>query len=166
MPTDGEYPLNDFEKALFGQDELGAVVRGTIYVEAKLLQLIGLLVKDETYIKPLKLDFSQHVNLAVALGLDAEYARGLRAFGNLRNEFAHKLDTVLSKERVHSLYEALSYKEKEIVQKSYAMTDDPKPAYKDLKPKDQFILIAVALHTRLEMVRAFTSSASSPPQEM
>jgi len=157
MTTDGEYQLNDFEKALFGEDELGAVVRGTIHVETKLLELIGLLVEDESYIRRLNLDFSQHVNLAVALGLNAEYAKGLRAFGKLRNDFAHKLDTVLSKERVHSLYEALASREKHLVQQSYLLTDDPKPPFNDLPPKDQFVYIAVALHTLLEIVLGETT---------
>jgi hypothetical protein len=160
MTTEGEYQLDDFQKALFGEDELGAVVRGTIHVETKLLELICLLVKENSYISRLNLDFSQHVNLAVALGLNAEYAQGLRAFGKLRNEFAHKLDTVLSNERVDSLYQALSSREKELVQKAYRLTDDPKPPFKDLPPKEQFVLIAVALHTLLEIALKEASTTS------
>jgi hypothetical protein len=147
---------DDFTKALFGEDELGAVVRAHIHVEAKLLELIGVLVEDESYIRRLKLEFSQHVDLAVALGLNADYAKGLRAFGNLRNDFAHKLDSRLSKERVCRLYESLSSREKELVQKAFMETpptlEDSATDFNDCGPKSQFILIAVALHTLLEMV--------------
>ncbi|ULA61630.1 MAG: hypothetical protein LZF60_340171 [Nitrospira sp.] len=146
---------DDFQKVLFGEDELGAVVRAHFYVEERLLQLIGLLVKDESYIGKLNLDFSQHVHLATALGLSEGYAKGLRAFGALRNHFAHNLSATLTKERLNSLYDSLGSSEKELVHKAYRLSYDPhetRVPFQDLSPKDQFILIAVALYTLLNLV--------------
>jgi hypothetical protein len=161
MPSGGEEPKKDqidkFIGVLFGEDELGAVVRAHIHVEAKLLELLGLLVKDESYLRRLNLEFSQHVDLAIALGLNSEHAKGLRAFGNLRNDFAHKLNSELSKERVTSLYEALSSKDKESVHKAFKKTATENQidiTFNDLTPKKQFILITTALHASLEVVIA------------
>jgi len=89
-----------FVAALFGEDDLGVVVRGHIHVEAKLIELIDLMVADPKYLARMDLDFSQRVNLAVALGLNPEHARSLLTLGTLRNAFAHRLDTQLSEDRV------------------------------------------------------------------
>ena len=69
-----------FFKALSGEDELGVVIRAHIYLEARLLELLGLLVKDEDHLRKLNLEYSQCVDLAVALGFGQEHAKGLRAF--------------------------------------------------------------------------------------
>ena len=49
--------IDEFTRVFFGEDELGAVVRAHIHVEARLLELIGLLVKDESYVRRLHLEF-------------------------------------------------------------------------------------------------------------
>jgi hypothetical protein len=145
-----------FFKALSGEDELGVVIRAHIYLEARLLELLGLLVKDEDHLRKLNLEYSQCVDLAVALGLGQEHAKGLRAFGNLRNEFAHKLDSKLSDSRINNLYESLSSSDKEIVQGAYVSTKSQLGGFgggganlKELDPKRKFIPIAVALHGML-----------------
>src|SRR5438477_11303402 len=88
--------IEDFIKVLDGEDELGAVIRAHIHIEALLLELLRLLVKDEGALRKLNHEFSQSVDLAIALGLGPEHAKGLRAFGKLRNEFAHDLNSKLS----------------------------------------------------------------------
>lgn len=93
-----------FFKALSGEDELGVVIRAHFDLGARLLELLGLLGKDEDHLRKVNLEYSQCVDVAVALGLGQEHARGLRAFGNLRNEFAHKLDSKLSDSRINNLY--------------------------------------------------------------
>lgn len=150
-----ESTIDEFIRVLSGEDELGAVLRAQIHIEALLLQLIGVLVKDEKYLRKLNLEFSQYVDLAVALGLGPEHAMGLRAFGNLRNDFAHKLDSQLSKSRINSLYESLSTPDKEVVQTAYRKTNTQlgvsPPKFKDLTPKERFVLIAVALRGMLQV---------------
>lgn len=149
-------PMADpFVDVLFGPDELGRVLRAHIYVEAKLLELLDLLVKDQSSLRRMKLEFSQNVDLAVALGLSVDHASGLRAFGKLRNDFAHKLDTALSAERVRNLYEALSPGDKDYVKKAFkssASAEEVTPRFEDLTPNTQFLLIATALYSILEAV--------------
>ncbi len=131
--------LDDFTKVLNGEDELGAVIRAHIHIEALLLELLGLLVKDEEALKRLNHEFSQSVDLAIALGLGPEHAKGLRAFGNLRNEFAHNLNSKLSDSRINSLYESLSSKDKGIVQTAYARTNSQlgvsPPKFQETEPQ-------------------------------
>jgi hypothetical protein len=142
-----------FIAGLFGEDELGVVVRAHIHIEAQLVDLLGLLVIDVTYLERMNLDFSQQVNLAVALGLDPDQAPTLSALGKLRNAFAHRLDTELSESRVNNLYEALSARGKEIVQEAYDRTNaqmsQDGPAFGKLSPKTRFVLIAIPLRSIL-----------------
>ena len=98
----------------------------------------------------MSLDYSQKVRLAIALGLLPQYESPLLALGTLRNAFAHKPGTSLSKSRVDSLYSSLSAEDKTIVQSSHQRTrkllkESKVPRFSELRPKDQFILIAVAL---------------------
>lgn len=147
--------FDEFFRVLSGEDELGAVIRAHIHIEALLLQLLGVLAKDEKHLRKLNLEFSQYVDLAIVLGLGPEHAMGLRAFGNLRNEFAHKLDSHLSESRINSLYESLSATDKEVVQTAYGKTNAQlgvsSQKFKDLTPKERFVLIAVALHGMLQV---------------
>ena len=143
-----------FVRALFGEDELGVVVRAHIHIEAKLLELLELLVGDPKYLERMDLDFGQRVNLAVALGLKSEHAPAPSALGTLRNAFAHRLDAQLSEDRVNNLYETLSAGDKEIVQLAYDRTNiqmgkPDAPSFKKLSPKERFILISVALRAML-----------------
>jgi hypothetical protein len=143
-----------FVEALFGEDELGVVIRAHIHIEARLFDLLEALVGNPKYVERMGLDFAQRVNLAVALGLKPEHAPALLALGSLRNAFAHRLDTRLSEDRVKSLYDALSSADKHVVQLAYERTkvqqNTPQlPALKKLDPKTRFILIAVALRAML-----------------
>ena len=150
QPTDFDAA---FFKALQGEDELGLVVRTHIHIEAKLLEFLGVLAEAES-LEKMDLDYSQRVHLAVALGLKEEHARGLHALGSIRNAFAHRLDSTLSDDRVTNLYKALGRKEKEVVQQAYDRTETQMKQhgarkFKDLSPRDRFILIAVALQAVL-----------------
>jgi hypothetical protein len=152
-----------FVSALFGEDELGVVVRAHIHIEARLLELLEGLVFDSKSLERMDLDFAQRVNLAVALGLKSEHAPALLALGSLRNAFAHRLDTHLSEARVKNLYAALSATDKQVVQLAYERTKAQQntphlPAFKKLDPKTRFILIAVALRAMLILAVRETSA--------
>jgi len=143
-----------FVGALFGEDELGVVIRAHIHIEAKLLELLELLVVDPKPLEQMDLGFTQSVKLAIALGLKSEHAPGLSALGTLRNAFAHRLDVKLSEDRVNNLYEALSPSDKEIVHVAYSRTNDEMgrsdaPPFVKLSAKERFILISVALRAML-----------------
>jgi hypothetical protein len=146
----------DFQAALRGEDELGLVVRAHIYIEANLLELLTNFVGSQKHIDKMNLEYSQRVHLAIALGLKDEYESPLLTLGTLRNAFAHRPGTKLSKDRVDALYSSLSPATKEIVQNSHQsarrkMPEAKVPAFSRLSPRDQFILIAVALRALLQM---------------
>ena len=153
--TNPAEPSDDaFIEVLNGEDDLGVVVRAHIHVEAKLLELLELLVVDTKYLERMRLSFGHRVNMAVALGLNPEYAPPLSALGTLRNAFAHSLDTQLSDERVNKLHAALSGPVKDTVLLAYERTKtqlsmaDATP-FKGLSPKFRFVLISVALRGML-----------------
>jgi hypothetical protein len=154
-----------FIGVLFGEDDLGIVIRAHIHIEAKLLELLELLVTDSKYLERMNLDFGQRVNLAVALGLKSEHAPALTALGTLRNAFAHRLDAQLSEERVNSLYAALSAGDKEVLQLSYQRTNtqmgkSDAPPFKKLSPKERFIVVSVTLRAML-----MTAIREIPPRQ-
>jgi hypothetical protein len=154
MPDDPGAIEAAFINALFGEDELGVVVRAHIHVEAKLQELLELLVSDAEYLDRARLTYHQRVNLAVALGLKAEHASGLFALGTLRNAFAHRVNAELSDTRVKSLYDALAPGDKQSVNEAYERTkvsaNTPDlPPFAKLSAKTRFTLVAVALRALL-----------------
>jgi len=147
-------PLTDdmFKKALFDEDELGSVIRVRLHVEYHVNIIIQKLVPYSEDLKPINLDYDGKVNLICALGVKPEYKKLFSALGNMRNKFAHNPFYKLTKSEVNNLYKSLSVEDKEILQKAHNKTrnqakgDKVKP-FKDLEPRDQFILIAVLIRT-------------------
>ena len=139
----------EFFKALQGEDELGLVVRAHIHIEAKVLELLALCA-DSNFLEKMNLDYSQRVQLAVALGLKEEHARGLQALGKLRNIFAHKLNSSLTDERVDNLYKALSSIERDVIQRAYQTTEANLKRFEgrkfnQLPPRERFEFIVSAM---------------------
>ncbi len=142
-----------FIESLKGEDELGVVIRSHIHVEAKLIEFLSLLA-DTKALDKMELEFFQRVNLAVALGLKEQHAKGLLALGKIRNDFAHKLGSSLTDSRVKNLYEALCPTDKAAVQDAYRLTESQLKQhhgknFQSLPPRDRFVLIAVALQSLL-----------------
>ena len=142
----------NFLAAVRGEDELGAVIRSHIYVESALAFLLEHLVADKKYLEKLDLDYSQRVDLAIALGLKAEHAPPLHALGTIRNAFAHRLNANLTKDRVEALYKQFSASDKEILHTAFKLTSSQIPiegakSFRSLSEKDQFALMAVALRS-------------------
>jgi hypothetical protein len=143
-----------FIAALIGEDELGVVLRAHNYVEAQLMRLLETLVPYPEHLKELHLDYAGKVHLSIAMGLRPERAGPLKALGSIRNRFAHRLDAELSNSDTGNLYKAFHSDDKDIVQQSFERTKKKvAPAestkFKQLAPKEQFILLAVALRAML-----------------
>lgn len=147
--------LNNLAKDLTKDDDLGAVVRGHIRLENLVLELLDLLAPKPEYLKRLRLSYERRVNLALLLGMDEELGPPLLALGKLRNEFAHKIGTELTKQRVNNLYDALDELDKEQFHVSLEniQRDHEAPAslgnFERMPPKDRFCLITVVLWGRL-----------------
>jgi len=139
---------------LKGEDMLGIVVRGHIHVESQLERLLETLVPYPQYLKELNLDYAGKVDVAVAMGLRPEYVPPLKTLGSIRNRFAHRLDTDLSKNDTENLYKVLHPDDKNIVQHTYdriktRLAPNKDVKFRDLTPKEQFILLVVTLRAML-----------------
>ncbi|MEG3998023.1 hypothetical protein [Microcoleus sp. SVA1B1] len=133
------------------EDEMGMVVRSHIRVESLLIQTVDCLVLRPALLPKLNLDYDQYVTLALALGLKEKFGPPLRVLGKLRNDFAHKLDTTLTKQAVNNLYAALAADDKQEVQACFERikgdNEETKhiKRFSDLDPADQFKIVALTL---------------------
>ena len=148
-----ELDTTAFIAALMGEDELGVVVRAHIHIESVLLRLLDRMVVDPASLKKMDLNYSQRVNFALTLGLKAQHGPPLLALGTLRNAFAHRPETKLSKDRVDNLYKSLGAEDRKLVQRCYETTNSKMlreaPGLRSLPPKDQFVLMATVMRGML-----------------
>lgn len=135
-------------------DELGSVVRAHLHVEHLLDKLLKRLFPNVEPLDRLQLEYSDKVTLLEAFGYSSSMTRPLAAIGKLRNDFAHKLDFVLTADRMDALYQSLDPEGKQVVQTSYQRTrlmmgsEAPK-RMANLSPKDKFVLYASTVRTML-----------------
>lgn len=145
---------NRFYEDLLREDEVGVVVRAHIHIEQHLNLCIDELVPYPDALRPMELDYFQRVHLLVALGLKEELKGPLLALGKLRNDFAHRLDAVLTEGRVNNFYQTFSGDDKDIIQKSLdharkKLRLGAKGKMKHKTSQDRFILYAVTIRTAL-----------------
>lgn len=140
-------------QAFLTDDELALVVRSHIKVEEQLDHVLLLNVEEHKYLDKIKLEFSEKVLLAAALGMDEDLIRPLSVLGNIRNKFAHKTDSELTKNDVNNLYSAFTAQGKEVLQKTIKHNPDRPPQlalkYGDLSVKEKFVLMTIYLHSWL-----------------
>lgn len=149
-------PLEEqaFQRALMGEDDLGAVIRAHLYVEAKLIQWLEQAVIDISALNAMKLDYGRRINMAIALGLDPELGPPLKMLASIRNDLAHKLDFRLTKKQVDQLFNVCAQREKEIILRGFKRTAEriesglPRD-FKLVEPKDKFALIAIVLRSAI-----------------
>lgn len=145
----GESPTEDeFYRILLQEDELGRVLRTHLIIEHELNKLIALSVVDPLPLDRINMDYEDKVHLAVAIGLNSEWAPSLLNIGKIRNKFAHNLKTNLDDNIVKALYSTLPSLGKEAVQGAYKKNKEQSErwrniAFGDLKPADKFVLLAV-----------------------
>jgi hypothetical protein len=90
-------------------DDLGKVVRAHIYIEHELQDFIFFAAPSSAHLKRFDhMEFSEKVRLALVLGLNAELQPALKAVGNLRNKFSHRLDTKLGEDEAKNLVATLT----------------------------------------------------------
>ena len=146
-----EAEVQELTADLFREDEMGAVVRAHIRIENLLIQTIECLLPNPKHLKKLNLDYDGCVTLALALGLNEQFGPPFRALGKLRNDFAHRLDTSLSKQVVANLYDCLGPDDKGQVQACFKRikyeNEETRHVkrFANLEPGDQFKLIAITL---------------------
>lgn len=153
-----------FLEALFGEDELGVVVRAHIHIEASLNQFIDVVTPFPKLLPRLR--YEQKVNLACAMGLVEESGPPLKKLGDIRNAFGHRVDTRLTAEMTRDLFESFSKSDRQIIIESHRKTiaegyPELPADLTQLRPKDQFIIIATALKRMLEQVKEDAEKATA-----
>ena len=141
--------------ALRGEDDLGVVIRAHLHIESKLESLLRKLIPYYQHLEKARINYSQKVDLALAMGLKPEYSKVLRKLGKIRNDFAHKPGIDLTNRNVTDLYGALGQKDRDIVLEGYKNTNKvipefPNTPFNQLHYKERFILIVVTLYCLLE----------------
>ncbi len=153
------------------EDQLGAVIRAHLYVEAQVNGLLGALVPYPEHLGEMRLNWGQRVELVLAMGLKTQYGPPLKALGRIRNKFAHHPEAELKEEDVNQLYSSLADEDRQIVLESFEQTKVQQPEailgeFRDLDIKSQFTLIVVALDAMLTVaLKEARGQPSRTPQE-
>jgi hypothetical protein len=136
-----------FYEHLAAEDELGAVVRAHIHVEASLIDFIRSSVPFPDKLP--RLTYELRLRLACALGLEQEHFAALKALGEIRNSFGHNLKAELTDQAVNDLYEKLPDLTKGAALAGYeAMVergDTSAHSFHALCARDRFVFVAIAL---------------------
>lgn len=161
-----EQGLMNFVDDLFRDDELGAVIRAHIRIEHLIRESVKLLAPHPEHLKRLNLDYGGYVSIAQVLGLDDRFARPFRAMGKIRNDFAHKPDTKLTRQVVNNLYNSLDPIDKKQVQKLFQKIGDKfalsldAERFEELPPQERFKLIALAIWAMAKSSKMVASGAA------
>jgi hypothetical protein len=149
MPTQIGLLDDGFLRAIVDEDELGAVVRAHIFIEAQVNALIdGLVVEPD---KLPRLHFEQRVRLMIALGVSEELSKPLLELAQIRNAFSHRLDTHLNEGIVDKWLACFSQSHRSLIDQVIQRTS----ADMGLPPlKIKFGVIAVTLRQALKQAQA------------
>jgi hypothetical protein len=132
-----------FSKHLLSEDELGAVVRTHIHIEAGIRQFVEARVNSPTHLP--RLTYEARLRLAIALGFPEEYLDSLKYLGDMRNTFGHNLDAQLSDATVQALFSKLPEEARiDVVQNFESLR--PGDDFAKAPPKDRFVIIAAILN--------------------
>ncbi|KQW77346.1 hypothetical protein ASC89_19345 [Devosia sp. Root413D1] len=138
-------------------DALGVVIRGLIYIEHELIELLTENLENPVAAKLNSLEYSAKVDLAVAIGLRPDLGKGLNALGSLRNKLAHDLRAKVDTSAANNAYKALAAVDKDIVQNTFARVqklNSPSPkTFSALEPLDQVRVLMVSLRQAVRAAR-------------
>lgn len=144
----------ELRTALLGEDVLGVVVRGHLYIEAALNSLIELLLPYPQEIDMDRLKWGTKLDLVHALGLSTDLKRPLLAINKIRNSFAHVPNAILGKDEINALYSSLAESDRQMLLKGYLLTEKQverplEVEFRKLSAQQQFLFIVVGLHSIL-----------------
>jgi hypothetical protein len=138
-----------FYEHLIAEDELGAVVRAHIHVEASLIEFIRCSVPQPDQLP--RLTYELRLRLACALGLEQDHFAALKTLGDIRNSFGHNLEAKLTDQAVNDLFGKLPEQAKSATLAGYQEMvkrgDTQVGRFQDLSARDRFVFIAIALKT-------------------
>lgn len=146
---------DEFLRVLFAQDDLGAVIRAHILIEAQVNGIVEKLLVDPDKLPRLR--FEQTVRLMIALGASEELSEPLIELGRIRNAFGHRIDTHLTMTMINKWVSSFSTNDRAMMDSAIAKTciDSGQPTVKldEQNPKSMFILISVFLRQVLRQMQ-------------
>jgi hypothetical protein len=146
-----------FSRHLLSDDELGAVVRAHIHIEANLRAFVEMKVKSPTHLP--RLTYEARLRLAVALGFDEQYLDSLKYLGDIRNAFSHNLEAKLTDASMTQLYSKLPADAQQDVLLHFksVVADWGEKTPRDffaMSPKNRFVLmVAILMGTTVGIVQ-------------
>lgn len=97
-----------FHAHLEQEDILGLVVRGHLYIEVRLTDLIEQALHEPEKLNLAKKSFALKVELAVAMGVIHEPLEApLTLLNNLRNRLSHRIEAEIARSDAEAIYKAL-----------------------------------------------------------
>ena len=145
MKLTNESPIRT---ALLNEDDTGKVIRTHTHIESLINSYICKAVNRPDYIKKLKLDYFGCVNLALCLGLSEDLQKPLHAIGTIRNEFAHKTNQKIDKNRVDNFFDTFSPSQKSNLMKAIQGTSWIK--WGNATNEEKFTALCLALYYKCE----------------
>ena len=151
--------LDQLVADMFREDQLGAVVRVHLRFENLLSRWLEGVVPHPRHIKTIAKTFPGKVDLALCLGLHERLEHPLKKINQLRNEFAHKIDTQIDAKVVSDIYLSFNQEDKELLRTMQRNLETQLPAtaseeFTGLNPLDQFRLASAATWVILRSVLA------------
>ncbi|RVM15073.1 hypothetical protein [Sinorhizobium meliloti] len=144
-----------FYADLSTSSDLEAVIKAAIHIEQEVLVVLNLELFDGAVLDSLDLTYHQKTGLAVAVGLDPRFLKPMRTLGSIRNRFAHRSVTGLTKSDADNLYNSFDAFEKNVIQSAYAdmvlraKVGERSTKFSTLSALDKFTLCVTTLRSAL-----------------
>ncbi|MEZ9202040.1 hypothetical protein AB4151_06500 [Vibrio splendidus] len=135
---------------LLQESDLGKVIHTQIQIEHLINDYLASALEYPEHLKPIGLDYSGKVQLALALGLSSELKKPLGVLGKIRNDFAHNLDTKIDTSYMNNFYDSFPAERKEEFMKVARETNQSwiveSVPWKKVKPEQKFQLLCITLY--------------------
>ena len=140
-----------FYKDLTREDDVGLVRRGHLHIEQQLMEIARAILPFGDRCDWGEFTYRAKVELAYACGLPKDTHDALLRIGKLRNDFAHKVDACIPKQRAMDLYNGLSDRHRIGAQESYkVMVGGPTFSPSNLEPRDLVTLVFLVIHSAIK----------------
>jgi len=140
-----------FYEVMSKEDDLGVVIRAHIHIESTIIEYINQKISDLKSLRRLR--FGQRLELACELGLSPELKAPLKILGDLRNDFAHKINAALTDEKIRVFFDSFDTETQQFFQIAYESTGSSMlkdtPGFSDLSLRDKFTIMTTVLKARV-----------------
>jgi len=140
----------NFKDILSQESDIGKVIHTQINIELLITDFLYSVLDSPEFLKPIRLDYSSSVNLSLALGFNEDLKGPLLAIGKLRNDFAHKLDQVIDKNKINFFYKSFSSRHQnefiEIAKDLELGWYIKGTQWRDVEPTEKFTLLCISLY--------------------